>query len=168
MAALSLSASAVHESTSGWQHQLQTGLARLATAVAAVIGISAMAAQGAVGGHPGLGDGTYLYGESPVANATGAVYLVFQVTDSTLTGAVYQPSSSFDCVYGTVTPDALHLTVIDAYDKTESAYSVALAPAATTIASVGGVASAAQIEGMHPISLLSSLDQQLLATCANR
>ncbi|NJL49519.1 MAG: hypothetical protein HC929_21355, partial [Leptolyngbyaceae cyanobacterium SM2_5_2] len=77
-----------------------------------------MATQGAVGGHPGLVDGTYLYGESPVANTTGAIYLVFQVTDNSLTGALYQPSSSFDCIYGTVTPDTLHLTVIDAYDKT--------------------------------------------------
>jgi len=168
MAALPLSASATHKSTPDWTHHLQTGLARLATAVAAVIGVSAMATQGAVGGHPGLINGTYLYGESPVANTAGAVYLVFRVANGTLTGAVYQPSSSFDCVYGTVTPEALDLTIVDAYDQTESDYSIALAPANAAVASAAGVTSVAQVEGMYAIRELSNLDQQLLATCANR
>ncbi|MGF1568363.1 MAG: hypothetical protein ACFCVD_09880 [Nodosilinea sp.] len=148
------------------QH-LQTCLARLATALGAVIGLSAMAAQGAVGGQPILPDGTYLYGESPVANTIGAVYFVFEVKDSALLGAVYQPSSSFDCVYGNVTPGALDLTVIDAYDQTESAYSMALTSAAATVATSEGTALTTQIQGMQPIQELSAVDRQLLATCAN-
>jgi hypothetical protein len=169
MAALSLSVSSFYPSARPWGSSLQTGLRRMATAIAAVVGISAMAAtHGSAGGLPGFTNGTYLYGESPVANTLGSVYLVFQVAEDQLIGALYQPSSSFDCVYGTVTSEALNLRVVDAYDQTESAYAVALTPATTAVASTSGVASMAHIEGMHALGELSTLDQQLLTTCANR
>jgi len=149
-----------------WGDRVQTGLRRLSTAAAAVIAISAMAG-GASGNNPALLlNGTYLYGESPVADTVGSVYFVFEAKDGQLAGAVYQPSSSFDCVRGTVGSSALDLVITDAYDQTESSYSIALASNAA-VASVSGVATPAQLEGMHAIATLSSLDHQLLATCAN-
>jgi hypothetical protein len=145
---------------------MQTNLRRLATAAAAVVGLSAMASQGAVGSTPGLPDGTYLYGESAIANTIGAVYFVFEAKDGQLAGAIYQPSSSFDCVRGTIANDALNLVVTDAYDQTESPYSVALV-ANSTVASTSGSGAIAQLEGMYAIPTLSDLDHQLLATCAS-
>jgi hypothetical protein len=150
-----------------WGHRIQNSLGRLATAMAAVIGLSAMASQGAIGSTPVLANGTYLYGESPVADTIGAVYLVFEATNGQLTGAVYQPSSSFDCVRGTVDSSALNLVVTDAYDQTEAPYSVALV-VDTAVASVGGGGSSVQLDGMHAIAGLSELDHQLLSTCNNR
>jgi hypothetical protein len=126
-----------------------------------------MASQGAAGSPPVLPNGTYLYGESAIANTIGAVYFVFEAKDGQLTGALYQPSSSFDCVRGTVGSSALNLVVTDAYDQSEAAYSVALV-ADTTVASTTGVAPAAQLDGMHAIATLSELDHQILATCAGR
>lgn len=144
----------------------QTNLHRLATATAAVIGLSAMA-SGASGSTPGIPDGTYLYGESPVTNTVGAVYFVFEAQEGRLNGAIYQPSSSFDCVRGTVGNGALDLVVTDAYDQSESSYSVAMV-ADTSIASSSGGAGVTELEGMYAIAALSELDQQLLATCNQR
>jgi hypothetical protein len=149
-----------------WGHRLQTSLLRLATAAAAVVGLSAMASQGAVGSTPGLADGTYLYGESAIADTVGAVYFVFEAKDGQLTGAIYQPASSFDCVRGTVGGGAIDLVITDAYDQTETPYRVALV-GDTAVASASGGA-IAQLEGLHAIAPLSELDHQLLTACASR
>lgn len=146
--------------------RIQTNLHRFATAAAAVVALSAMASS-ASGSTPGIPNGTYLYGESPVANTVGAVYFVFEAQEGRLNGAIYQPSSSFDCVRGTVSNGALDLVITDAYDQSESSYSVAMV-ADTSIASSSGGAGATELEGMYAIATLSELDQQLLATCTNR
>lgn len=149
-----------------WGNHIQTNLCRLATAAAAVVGLSAMASS-AVGSTPGLPNGTYFYGESPVANTVGAVYFVFEAKEGRLNGALYQPSSSFDCVRGTVADGVLDLVITDAYDQSESPYSVALV-GDTAVASTSGGGAPAQLEGMYAIATLSELDQQLLATCNAR
>jgi hypothetical protein len=124
-----------------------------------------MASQEASSQVPGLANGTYLYGESPVAQTVGATYFVFEVSGTDLTGAVYQMASSFDCVHGTVTPTALDLTIVDAYDQTEWPHSVALLPGETTVAGLNGGAAVPNLEGMSPIASLSSLDREVLAAC---
>ena len=149
-----------------WGNHIQTNLCRLATAAAAVIGLSAMAGS-ASGSTPGLPDGTYLYGESPVADTIGAVYFVFEARAGRLSGALYQPSSSFDCVRGTVAEGALDLVITDAYDQSETPYSVAMV-GDTTVASTGGGSAPVQVEGLYAIANLSELDQQLLAACNSR
>ena len=141
----------------------QTSLHRFATAAAAVVALSAMASS-ASGSTPGIPNGTYLYGESPVADTVGAVYFVFEAQAGRLNGAIYQPSSSFDCVRGTVGNGALDLVITDAYNQSESSYSVAMVTD-TAIASSRGGAGVTELEGMYAIATLSELDQQLLATC---
>lgn len=148
-----------------WGPSLGEVLGRLATAAGAVIGLSAMAAQGGIGGA-WLPDGTYLYGESPRADTTGATYFVFQVQNRTLSGGLYQPSSSFDCVYGTIEPHQLALTIVDAYDRSEVSYQVALTPAMAPLASATEARLRVDMEGMHPIASLSDLDHHILATCS--
>jgi hypothetical protein len=148
------------------QRSLQPVLARLATAFCAVLGLSAMATQEAAGNGLLLENGTYLYGESPVSDTVGAVYFVFQVEANQLVGAVYQPASSFDCVSGRVGADQLQLTIVDAYDQTERPYRVAFTQTETAIATSQGGAPMPQLAGLHPISTLSDLDYQLLATCS--
>jgi hypothetical protein len=149
-----------------WGDRIQISLRRLATAAAAVVALSAMASS-ASGSTPGIPNGTYLYGESPVADTVGAVYFVFEAQDGRLNGAIYQPSSSFDCVRGTVGEGALDLVITDAYDQSETNYSVAMV-ADTTVASSSGGAGVTELEGMYAIATLSELDQQLLATCNQR
>ncbi|WOD41433.1 hypothetical protein [Nodosilinea sp. E11] len=163
----SLPISASIAAPASWGNRIQTGLRRLATATAAVIALSALASQGAVGSTPALPDGTYLYGESPEANTIGAVYFVFEAREGRLSGAVYQPASSFDCVRGTMAHGALDLVITDAYDQSETPYSVAVVRDATVASATGG-AGPAQLEGMYAIATISELDQQLLAACTQR
>ncbi|QQE66794.1 hypothetical protein GFS31_34970 [Leptolyngbya sp. BL0902] len=163
MATLLLSATSDHGAAS--RPSMPLYLSRIATALAALVGIWAMASQEASSQVPGLADGTYLYGESPVAETVGATYFVFEVSGTQLTGAAYQVSSSFDCVYGTVTPSALDLTIVDAYDQTEWPHRVALLPGEATVAGMNGGAPLPTLEGMSPIAQLSPLDHDLLAAC---
>lgn len=144
---------------------LPTYLARIATALAALVGIWAMASQEASSHGPALADGTYFYGESPVSDTLGATYFVFEVSGTRLTGAAYQLHSSFDCVHGTVTPNALDLTLVDAYDQTEYAHRVALLPGETTVASPNGGVPRPNLEGMAPLASPSPLAYDLLAAC---
>lgn len=167
MAALSSSAS-TYVTAAPQQSPWSTNLMRIATALAAVVGVWAMAAQEASSQTAALADGTYLYGESAVSDTVGATYFVFEVEDGNLSGAVYQPSSSFDCVYGTVATNQLNLTIVDAYGEGEWAHTVALLPPETTVASTSGLVAAPQLEGMQPISELTDLDRQLLQTCGQR
>ncbi|AHJ28098.1 hypothetical protein PN465_21255 [Nodularia spumigena CS-584] len=47
-------------------------------------------------------DGTYLYGQSPVANQIGQAYVLFENRDGRITGALYMPQSEFSCFQGAI------------------------------------------------------------------
>ncbi|MEB3288464.1 MAG: hypothetical protein VKI82_01035 [Leptolyngbya sp.] len=164
MATLLLSATSDHGAAAP-RPSLPTSMARIATALAALVGIWAMASQEAASQWPGFADGTYLYGESPVAETVGSTYLVFEVSGSQLTGAAYQVASSFDCVYGTVTPQAIEITLVDAYDQTEWPHRVAILPGEAAVAGLNGGAPLPNLEGLSPIATLAPLDHDLLAAC---
>ena len=124
-----------------------------------------MATEGAAGNGLTFENGTYLYGESPQSDTVGAVYFVFQVEANRLSGAIYQPSSSFDCVHGRIGNENLHLTVVDAYEQTQTSYTVAFSPADTQVASTRTIAQPPALEGLHRIAPLSDLDHRLIETC---
>lgn len=149
----------------GWKPSLQTFLVRLGTACAAVVGLSAMASQEAVGSTPTFADGAYLYGESAEVGTIGAVYFVFEVEANQLFGAIYQPSSSFDCVQGEIAAGHLHLTFQNTDFQTAESYTVALTQADTTLASNRSEQGQPGITGMQPINSLSNLDTHLLDAC---
>ena len=144
---------------------LKTSVTRLATACMAVISVASLAPQSATGNGVAFENGSYLYGESPVAETVGAVYFVFEVDAGRLFGAMYQPSSSFDCVYGQVSTGHLNLQVVDAYDQTARPFSVAYTASDASLASAGGFMPQPNLTGMHPIQPLSDLDLSLLDTC---
>jgi len=140
-------------------------LGQFATVFASALSLTALGSQAALGDMPALSNGVYLYGESPESGTVGAIYFVFQVEAERLTGAIYQPHSSFDCVYGEIEPDQLNLRIITAYDRLERAYSVALKPAETVLASAEDMSQQPGIEGMYPIYPLTDLDSRLLGIC---
>lgn len=123
-------------------------------------------------------DGTYLYGQSPVAEQVGQEYLVFEARQGKVIGAVYLPNSEFSCFYGTLDSKQLDLTVVNPYDQTAYSHTIArIQPA--QIAAAGGQINlentydsltyphTIQLEGYQPISEISTNDQQILSVCLN-
>ena len=113
--------------------------------------------------HSPLADGVYLYGQQPVADQPGSIYMVFEVTASRAVGAFYMPSSSFDCFSGSISTDRLDLTVIDSYEGTRHPYSLETEP---TLAA-GQAGQGFSIRGFTQLNELSDVDQQILAICQN-
>jgi len=109
-------------------------------------------------------DGVYLFGQSPEAFQMGSEYIVFEVNQDEVVGAVYAPHSSFDCFTGEVRNQQLSMNIVDAYDQSVHPFSVAL-QSEGTVASTGADVAPMTIEGFHPIANLSDLDRQILNTC---
>lgn len=65
---------------------------------------------------PVLNNGTYLYGESPRPDDVHQGYVLFEVKNSQVTGALFMPHSSFDCFQGTLNHTTLDLVVEDSYE----------------------------------------------------
>ncbi len=112
-----------------------------------------------------LQDGTYLYGQAAKAEQIGKTYLVLQVRDRTVTGAIYAPSSSFDCVQGTVRSNKLALTITNSYEQTQSPYSIALQTNSRVASAANPTLEAIQLAGYHRIETVSAKDRRLLSTC---
>jgi len=111
-----------------------------------------------------LSDGVYLYGESPQANQIGAGYMVFNIHQSQIVGALYMPYSSFDCFHGQFQHNQLAMTVVDTYEHTSYPFAVALQPD-TSVASTNGAIAPLGLEGFHRIATVSDNDRRILATC---
>lgn len=111
-----------------------------------------------------LADGVYLFGESSEADQIGATYMVTEVADGNVIGGFYRPHSSFDCFYGTVEGNAMALTVIDSYERTEHAFSVAL-ESREPIATQTGAVSSLVPEGFQVLPELSETAAAVLQTC---
>lgn len=123
------------------------------------------AAKGSQASAP-LSDGTYLFGQSQQPEQIGNAYLVFEVRDSKMIGAFYMPRSSFDCVYGSLQPNQLALTVVNSYDQSTHPYEIAVrhdTPVATAGSNSGGKKFG--LEGMHQLTKVSENDQRILEVC---
>ena len=57
-------------------------------------------------------EGIYLYGQSPKPEQIGQEYIVFQVQQGQVVGAVYLPQSEFNCFQGKLDATQLSLTMI--------------------------------------------------------
>ena len=57
-------------------------------------------------------DGVYLYGQSSTPEQIGQEYIVFQVQQKQVVGAVYLPQSEFNCFQGELNSTQLSLTMI--------------------------------------------------------
>ncbi|ACB49556.1 hypothetical protein cce_0205 [Crocosphaera subtropica ATCC 51142] len=111
-----------------------------------------------------LPNGSYLYGSSPQPDEIGQEYMVFQVHQGEVKGAVYMPHSEFSCFTGTFEGNQMRMSVIDPYDGTRYDYSVAL-QAPSTVAS-NGQWSDIGLEGYYRLDDMSRNDQKILDTCS--
>jgi hypothetical protein len=142
------------------------------TAIATPVTKPSMTAPLAAPPGTTIPNGTYLYGEAAKANQLGSAYLVFELRNSQLKGAVYWPGSAFECVSGqvqAVSPaspqkNRLVLTFLANQNQPATTRDIAITQSAI-VASTGKTVPVVGLEGMQPIGPLTSNDQRILKTC---
>lgn len=109
--------------------------------------------------------GTYHYGQQPIADQPETAYFVFESQGATVTGALYMPSSSFDCVQGRIIDQQMALSITDSYSQETYPYALTLNEPIIQVASQNGlIASPPNIDGFYPLPLRAQ-DRAILATC---
>jgi hypothetical protein len=111
-----------------------------------------------------IADGTYLYGQSPVADELGQEYVVFQVRQDRVVGAVYMPQSEFSCFSGTIDTKQMNLSVLDPYDSSVYSYAIALQDS-SPVASGDKLPRSVGLQGYYPLSKISARDRNLIDRC---
>lgn len=132
-----------------------------------VVGASLLACSQAAIANPLASRVTHLYGQSAADNTASATYMIFQVHQQRISGAFYQRSSSFDCFYGEITSDQMHLTVIDSLAQTAHPYALAVRPIDTEVAQTVSTALPVQPQGFYSVGEIQAVDRQVLNTCLN-
>lgn len=109
----------------------------------------------------------YLFGQVPQPDQIGQGYVVLERTGDRVYGALYYPSSSFDCFAGQVQGDEVAMTVINSYDPADTyPYSLAMAEGPAVAASdASGELAPFGLEGFHAIGSLSENDHRMLEVC---
>jgi len=113
-----------------------------------------------------LTDGVYFFGQAREPGAIGREYLVFEVRNGRVSGAVYAPQSEYSCFTGTVTDGVLALNIVDTYDNQVYPYAIALESRNTLTAGQGQPV--AGLVGYHRIERLRELEYQLLDACGTQ
>jgi hypothetical protein len=140
-----------------WQ-QVSIGLVALLSSPATLLASPARAP---------LADGIYLYGQSSKPEQIGSEYLIFQVREGKMAGAIFLPRSEFSCFTGRVTPQQLDLSIVDPYDREAYRHSIALKPL-DPVASGRPIMQNTSLEGYYPIATIGEDDRRLLQTCLNQ
>jgi hypothetical protein len=110
--------------------------------------------------------GRYLFGQAPQPDQIGQGYVVLERSGDQVYGALYFPSSSFDCFTGQVQGTQLAMTIFNSYDQETYPYSLALAEG-PAIAAGETVSDSVpfNLSGFYAIDNLSDNDHRILAMC---
>lgn len=119
-----------------------------------------------------LNNGVYLYGQSAKPEEIGKEYVVFEVRNSRVIGAVYMPSSEFNCFHGTVQAQRLNVTMVDPTTETADSTPPEKQPAAR-VAAVGDYRGIDQVSVPYSVTLqnyrqianVSDNDKRILGMC---
>jgi hypothetical protein len=109
--------------------------------------------------------GRYLFGQVPQRDQLGQGYIVLETTGNEVFGALYYPSSSFDCFQGQVQSGRLAMTVTNSYTQETYPYSIALVADTTVATPYPDVLEPLSLEGFHSITSITDNDLRLLNTC---
>lgn len=138
--------------------------AYLAIAAVVVGGLAAVPGTPALAQAAGSTAERHLFGQSPVADQIGHGYIVLERSGDRIYGALYYPSSSFDCFSGQVQDSALAMTIVNSYDQEAYPYSLALAEG-PAIATAAGAPAPLGLDGFYAIEQLSANDLRMLDQC---
>jgi hypothetical protein len=110
--------------------------------------------------------GRYLFGQVAEPDQIGQGYMVVESTGDRVYGALYYPSSSFDCFHGAVQGNQLAMTIINSYSQEAHPYSIALV-SDTTVASdsLSEGLTPLSLSGFHALATLTENDLRMLSVC---
>ncbi|MBD2234345.1 hypothetical protein [Phormidium tenue] len=110
----------------------------------------------------------YLFGQVPQPDQIGQGYVVLERTGDRVYGALYYPSSSFDCFEGQVQGTEIAMTVINSYDQADTyPYSLAMVEdSAVASSDASGELVPFDLDGFHAIEDLSENDHRMLEMCS--
>lgn len=113
-----------------------------------------------------LEDGIHFFGEASERDQLGSTYMVFEVKDSKVLGAVFAPHSSYSCFEGRFSNAQLALRIEDAYDGSIYTHEIALEQTAIVASShLQSVEMQMGLEGMQPLENIEEQESSMLATC---
>ena len=120
-------------------------------------------------------DGVYLYGQSPEPSQIGQEYMVFEVRQGKVIGALYLPYSEFSCFQGTMQSGKLALMVATADTSSDPVAGQNPQRVATVNDSSrfgNGYNSmtypySVALQNYYQLASLSASDQQILKNCQN-
>jgi hypothetical protein len=110
-----------------------------------------------------IADGVYLFGGSPQAGQPGITYVIFEVRQGQVDGALYEVNSEYNCFVGTVDNQNLNLSVED-FEGTVYPYPIALEDRGT-MATNDGIIRTVGLQGYHQLTELGDIDRTLLKSC---
>ncbi len=122
-------------------------------------------------------DGIYLYGQSPQPEQIGQEYIIFQVRQGQVVGAVYLPRSEFNCFQGKLDATQLSVTMINADELTNNELEIdrqwKKPSASRNLADLTAVGShlilndvhQVNLEAYYPIAQASDNDRRMVTTC---
>jgi hypothetical protein len=114
-----------------------------------------------------LADGVYLYGQSAQPDQIGQEYLVFQLRQGKIRGAIYYPQSEFNCFTGAIASDQIKLLIRDPFDNRRYPYAIALV-SADSITHRQPSQVNITLKGYVLLPELSPNDHRLLQVCLNQ
>lgn len=122
-------------------------------------------------------DGIYLYGQSPQPEQIGQEYIVFQVQQGQVVGAVYLPRSEFNCFQGKLDATQLSVTMINADELTNNELEMdrqwekpSASRSLATLTAVRGYlilndVHQVNLEAYYSIAQVRENDRQMVTTC---
>jgi len=119
-----------------------------------------------------MANGVYLYGQSAKPEEIGKEYVVFEARGGRVIGAVYMPSSEFNCFHGTAQAQKLDVTMVDPMVETADSTPPEKQPSAR-VATVGdyrgidqvSVPYSVKLQNYRRIANVSDNDKRILGMC---
>jgi hypothetical protein len=109
--------------------------------------------------------GRYLFGQVPQRDELGHGYIILESTGEQVFGALYYPSSSFDCFQGQIQAGQLAMTITNSYTQETYPYSIALVSDSTVASAATDTLHPLNLQGFHQIDAINDNDLRLLETC---
>lgn len=107
----------------------------------------------------------YLFGQVAQPDQIGQGYVVLERSGDRVYGALYYPSSSFDCFSGQMQGSELAMSIYSTYDQEVYGYSLALSEGPAVATTGTSELAPLGLDGFYPIATLSDNDHRMLEVC---